>query len=74
KGGIQLSSKELDILRRKTRAKGIYCIGTKRVHMEVVQTQEEMRLFDEARYEKVYGKNAKVIPNYDIQELKRGVG
>ncbi|MGA5698315.1 hypothetical protein ABE222_17930 [Bacillus tropicus] len=74
KGGIQLSSKELDILRRKNRAKGIYCIGTKRVHMEVVQTQEEMRLFDAARYEKVYEKSAKVVPNYDIQELKRGVG
>ncbi|SFD18429.1 hypothetical protein SAMN04488168_12338 [Bacillus sp. 491mf] len=73
KGGIQLSAKELDILRRKIRCKGIYCIGTKRVHMEVVQTQEEVRLFDASRYEKTFGRNAKEIPVYDIQELKRGV-
>lgn len=73
RGGINLSEEEMDKLRKKEKAKGIYCIGTKRVYMEVIQTQEEMRLFDPKRYEKIYKKDATKIPKYDISGIKRGV-
>jgi type IV secretory pathway VirB4 component len=73
KAGLGLSQEEINIIKRKQKAKGIYFVGAKRVYLNVIQTQEEMRLFDAARYEKTFGENAKVTPTYDISGLKRGV-
>ncbi|OIK14222.1 hypothetical protein BIV60_11985 [Bacillus sp. MUM 116] len=73
KSGIQLSEKEIKIIKRKVKAKGIYCMGTKRVQIEIVQTPEEMRLFDAARYEEKFMKDANKVPHYDISVIKRGV-
>jgi hypothetical protein len=73
RGGVSLSESEIDILKRKQKGKGIYCIGTKRVYMEVIQSQEEMRLFDKVRYQETYKKDASIVPDYDISDIKREV-
>ena len=41
--------------------------------MEVIQSQEEMRLFDKVRYQETYKKDASVVPDYDISDIKREV-
>lgn len=58
KSVIKLSEEEERILGSDKKGEGIYIVGSKRVHIQVDYTPEELRLIDPAAYKEKYGMGA----------------
>lgn len=52
---FKLSEEEENILSSAEQGEGVYIVGSKRVHMEVDHTPQEMKLIDPKKYQELYG-------------------
>ncbi|ULL18343.1 hypothetical protein DVH26_30090 [Paenibacillus sp. H1-7] len=56
-----------DAEKHKNAGKGIYVVGSKKVHIQVELTQEELRLWDSRWYRQKYGEDPEEQPLYGLK-------
>ncbi|EIL83339.1 hypothetical protein BAME_34030 [Bacillus sp. M 2-6] len=61
---IKLSKQEEDFLQRKKQSEALFMYGRRRAKMKVELTEEELRLFNPKHYQKITGKDPKIIPDW----------
>lgn len=61
---MSFSNREIALMRGKTRGKGIFIHGNKRVFLDNVLPQEELRLMNREEYQKKYHMSPDIEPDY----------
>ncbi|WP_110925956.1 VirB4 family type IV secretion system protein [Bacillus massiliglaciei] len=66
---IPLSDKEIHFLQAKKQGEALILYGSQRALLQVVLTEEELRLLNPAKYEEKTGRKAKILPDWTEKVL-----